>query len=126
MADIKRVPFGGGNPLDQKMSKAVIHNNTIYLAGTTAEDDVVDRKADIVEQTKSALKSVEDTLKELGSSKDKILSVTVVLPSIPEYFAGMNQVWIPWVGNHKPARTTIEAKLADPNYKIELIVIAAV
>ena len=42
---ISRVPFGGGNALDQKMSKAVIHNNTIYLAGTTADDDVVDRQA---------------------------------------------------------------------------------
>lgn len=43
--EIKRIPFGGGNPLDEKMSKAVIHNNTIYLAGTTAADDVVDRQA---------------------------------------------------------------------------------
>lgn len=44
-SEIKRIPFEEGDPMNQKMSKAVIHNNTIYLAGVTAADDVVDRQA---------------------------------------------------------------------------------
>lgn len=106
----------------KRMSQAVVYNNTVYLAGQVAEDT----KQDVAGQTRQVLASIDALLKEAGSDKTKILTATIVLADMAS-FAEMNSVWDSWVATgNTPARATIEAKLAAPQYRVEIIVTAAV
>ena len=104
-----------------RMSQMVIHGDTIYLAGQVASDPA----ADITTQTRQVLDKIDALLKEAGSDKSKILTAQVWLASIGN-FAQMNTVWDAWVAEgNSPARACIEARLANPNYLVEIGVIAA-
>ena len=106
----------------KRLSEMVVHNGTIYLAGQVAAD----MTRDIIGQTEDVLASIDRLLAEAGSDKSKILSAQIFLPDMAD-FAAMNSVWERWVSpGNPPARATIEAKLANPAYKIEILVIAAV
>lgn len=105
----------------KRLSEMVVHNGTIYLAGQVASD----MTRDIIGQTEDVLASIDRLLAEAGSDKSKILSAQIFLPDMGD-FAAMNSVWERWVSpGNPPARATIEAKLASPAYKIEILVIAA-
>lgn len=103
-----------------RMSQMVIHNDTVYLAG-----QVGDPEGDITEQTSTMLAKVDRLLAEAGSDKTKILQATIWLADMAD-FAAMNAVWDSWVpeGN-APGRACGEARLATPDYKVEIIIIAA-
>ncbi|MBS4045054.1 MAG: RidA family protein [Alphaproteobacteria bacterium] len=105
-----------------RMSQAVVHGNTVYLAGQVAADP----KADVSGQTEQILAQIDRLLKEAGTDKTKILSTNIWLADMST-FADMNKVWDVWVpkGN-TPARATVEAKLATPDYKVEIACIAAI
>jgi len=104
----------------KRMSQMVIHNDTIYLAG-----QVGDPNGDIAEQTSSMLTNVDRLLADAGSDKTKILQATIWLANMDD-FAEMNEVWDSWVHEgHAPGRACGEAKLATPDYKVEIIIIAA-
>ncbi len=104
-----------------RLSEIVVHNNTVYLAGQVA--DVLD--SDAGDQTTQVLAAIDRLLAEVGSDKTRILSVTIYLTSMDDYDA-MNQAWSAWAPHgHTPARATVEAKLADSRYKVEMSVIAA-
>ncbi|MFT5226478.1 MAG: enamine deaminase RidA (YjgF/YER057c/UK114 family) [Polaribacter sp.] len=103
-----------------RMSQMVIHNETIYLAG-----QVGDPSGDIAEQTRSMLAKVDRLLAEAGSDKTKILQATIWVASMGD-FAKMNEVWDSWVPEGQaPGRACGEARLATPEYKVEIIIIAA-
>jgi len=105
----------------KRMSGAVVHGNTVYLAGQvgTAGDDVT-------QQTKTALAEVDKLLAAAGTDKSKILNATIWLADIAD-FGKMNAVWDAWVDpENTPARATGESKLATPEYLVEVIVIAAI
>jgi len=103
-----------------RMSQAVIHNDTVYLAGQVGAPG-----ASVTEQTTVILSQIEALLAEAGSDKSKVLSATIWLADMAD-FAEMNAVWDRWVdGRDAPARATGEARLATPDYKVEIIVIAA-
>jgi len=107
----------------KRLSDLVIHRaaGTAYLAGQVADDP----KADVTGQTRQVLAKIDALLQEAGSDKTKILSATVYLPDIAD-FAAMNAVWEQWVvPGHTPARATVEAKLAAPELRVEIQVIAA-
>ncbi len=105
----------------KRMSEAVVHNGTVYLAGQVAADP----SQDVAGQTRQVLAQIDALLKEAGSDKTKILSVKICLRDIST-FAEMNSVWDQWVPQgHTPARATIEARLAAPQYLVEIIVVAA-
>ena len=105
---------------DRRMSQAVIHGQTVYLAGQVGEPG-----EDVAAQTRTALAEVEAILAECGSDKSKILTATIWLADMAD-FGEMNAVWDAWVGGKDaPARATGEAKLATPAYKVEIIVVAA-
>lgn len=113
--DIKRIETG------PRMSQAVVHGDTIYLAGQVGK--VGDSVAD---QTRTCLEQVETLLKGLNSDPTRILQTTIWLADMAD-FAEMNEVWDAWVPQgHTPARACGEAKLADPGLLVEFIVIAAV
>lgn len=104
-----------------RMSQAVIHGNTVYLAGQVADDP----SQDVPGQTRQILAAIDRLLAEAGTDKTKILSTTIYLADIGT-FAQMNSVWDAWVpSGHTPARATVEAKLAGPQYTVEIQVIAA-
>ena len=108
--------------IGKRLSEMVVHNGTAYLAGQVAED----AKQDITGQVKQVLAQIDNLLAEIGSDKTKILSATIFLPSMAD-FPALNAVWETWVpAGHCPARATVEAKLAAPEYKVEIQVIAAV
>jgi enamine deaminase RidA (YjgF/YER057c/UK114 family) len=103
-----------------RMSQAVIHGDTIYLAGQVGAPG-----KSVTEQTQAVLKSIDLLLAEAGSSKSKLLSVTIWLADMRD-FAAMNAVWDAWIDPaNPPARATGEAKLATPEYLVEIIVVAA-
>ena len=106
----------------ERMSKIVSHNGIVYLCGQVAAD----ADADIQEQTRTTLAKIDGLLAEAGSSKEHILSATIYLRDIDNHFGQMNEVWNAWVpAGHAPARATGESALATPDYKVEIIVVAA-
>lgn len=106
----------------KRMSQASVHGNTVYLAGQVADDT----KQDVAGQTRQVLAQIDKLLAEAGTDKSRILFAQIVLADI-KTFADMNGVWDAWVApGNTPARATIEAKLVAPDYKIEIIVTAAI
>jgi enamine deaminase RidA (YjgF/YER057c/UK114 family) len=106
-----------------RMSQAVIHNKTVYLAGQVA---AAARGRSVAEQTRDILARIEQLLDEANSDKSHILSATIWLVDMAT-FADMNSVWDRWVvDGATPARATVvSTQLAGPDYKIEIAVIAA-
>ena len=104
-----------------RMSQAVVHGNTVYLAGVVADD----LKADTAGQTKQILGKIDRLLKLAGTDKTKILSANIWLTDM-RTFADMNKEWDAWVSaGNTPARATVEAALAGPDYRVEIMVVAA-
>lgn len=106
-----------------RMSKAVVHGNTAYLAGQVADKTT---GQGVAAQTQEIVDIIDAILAEVGSDKTKVLSATIYLADIAT-FAEMNSVWDKWVvQGHTPARATLEAKLAAPHYKVEIAIVAAI
>jgi len=105
-----------------RMSKAVVHGNTVYLSGITAG---AARGQSMTEQTKDVLAQIEGFLKRAGTDKSKLISANIWVTDMAK-FAEMNAVWDAWVSpGSAPARATVEAKLAAPDYLVEIMVVAA-
>jgi enamine deaminase RidA (YjgF/YER057c/UK114 family) len=103
-----------------RMSQAVVHGDTIYLAGQVGTPD-----APVADQTRQVLAAIDRLLAEAGSDKTRILSATVWLADMADY-AAMNAAWDAWVApGHAPARATGESRLAAPGYRVEIIIVAA-
>ena len=104
-----------------RYSEAAIHDGTVYLAGQVADDAT----QDIVGQTRQVLVAIDRLLAEAGSDKTRILRAQVYLADIAD-FAGMNAAWDAWVPpGHAPPRATVEARLARPEWRVEIVVTAA-
>jgi enamine deaminase RidA (YjgF/YER057c/UK114 family) len=116
MNDIVRIDCG------PRMSEAVILGDRIHCSGMIPEDTSLD----ITGQVKQALAEIDSLLAKGGSDKTKILTATIWLNDISD-FAAMNKVWDAWVvPGQTPARATVEARLNDPNMKVEIMVVAAI
>ena len=104
-----------------RLSEAAIAAGTVYLAGQVPEHHP---EADIEDQTCEVLGHIDRLLAECGSSKQHLLSVQIFLADIAD-IARMNAVWDVWVTpGHTPPRATVQAKLADPRWRIEIVVTA--
>jgi enamine deaminase RidA (YjgF/YER057c/UK114 family) len=113
--DIKRLHVG------KRLSEVAIHNNTVYLAGQVADD----ASLDIAGQTREVLGHVDRLLAESGSDKTCILSMQIYLADLAD-FDGMNDEYDAWVpSGHTPPRATVQARLANPDWRIEVVVVAA-
>ena len=105
-----------------RMSETAVHQGVVYLAGQVADD----ASQDITGQTRQVLAAVDRLLAEAGSSKSQILRAQIFLVDLAEFDA-MNAVWEAWVvPGHTPPRATVQANLAKPGWKIEVVVTAAV
>ena len=106
----------------RRMSKIVIHNNTVYLCGQVAKDS----NDAIKEQTQTMLDKVDDLLEQAGSDRQHILSATIYIKDMQD-FAQMNEVWDAWViEGYSPVRACVEASLARPELLVEISVVAAI
>ena len=107
--------------VSQRLSEAAISAGTVYLAGQVPE---LRPDADLEDQTREVLGHIDRLLHECGSSKAHLLSVQIFLADIAD-IARMNAVWDAWVApGHAPPRATVQAALADPRWRIEIVVVA--
>ena len=105
-----------------RMSKVVVHGNTVYLAGIVADNP---KGKNVADQTRDILKQIDGFLAKAGSDKSKLLSANIWITDMAN-FAEMNAAWDAWVApGNTPARATFEAKLAAVDYKVEIMVVAA-
>jgi enamine deaminase RidA (YjgF/YER057c/UK114 family) len=104
-----------------RMSQAVVHGNTVYLAGQVADDPSQATGG----QTRQILAKIDALLAAAGTDKTRLLSANIWITDMGN-FAEMNAEWDAWVAaGHTPARATVEAQLASPAYKVEIMVVAA-
>ncbi len=104
-----------------RMSQAVVHNGLVYLAGQVGEPGT-----SIEDQTRHALSEIDRLLAQAGTDKSKLLSTTLWLADMAD-FAAVNAIWEKWIdAQNPPTRATGEVKLVTPDYKVEVIAIAAV
>jgi enamine deaminase RidA (YjgF/YER057c/UK114 family) len=113
---IKRIQPG------KRMSQAVVANGFVFVAGQVAKAKA---GASVAEQTSEILQIIDGLLAEAGTDKTKLVSTNIWLTDMST-FDEMNQVWDGWTGQGiAPARATVEAKLAAPQYRVEIMVVAA-
>jgi enamine deaminase RidA (YjgF/YER057c/UK114 family) len=104
-----------------RMSQAVVHGNTVYLAGIVAHKSAGES---VTKQTQEILSIIDSHLAKAGTDKSKLLSTTIYITDMKN-FAEMNAVWDAWVSpGNTPARATVEVKLAAPQYHVEIMVVA--
>ena len=106
-----------------RLSEIAVHNGTVYLAGQVPDDATQDIRG----QTTQVLAMIDRLLAEAGSSKARILMAQIFLADMTD-FPGMNEVWDAWIGEvpgHAPPRATVQAQLARPEWRIEVVVTAA-
>ena len=104
-----------------RMSEMAVHGDRVFLAGQGAGDGT----QDIGGQTRQVLAAIDALLARAGSDKSKILMAQIYLADIAD-FPGMNAVWDTWVvPGHTPPRATVQAALARPEWKVEIVVTAA-
>jgi len=112
---IKRIDTGA------RLSEATIYGGIVYLAGLAPEDTSLDAYG----QTKQVLHLIDNLLAQSNSDKSRILRAEIFLANMADY-AEMNRAWDEWViAGAAPARATVEAKLADPSWKVEIMITAA-
>jgi len=115
MASIQRFHVG------PRLSETAVYNGTIYLAGQVPDDTTQDIRG----QTAQVLAMIDRLLAEVGSNKSRILMTQIFLADISEIVA-MNEVWDAWIpAGNTPPRATVQAAMANPAYKIEIVVTAA-
>ncbi len=113
---IKRIQPGA------RMSGAVVHGNTVYTAGQVADDTSLS----VAGQTQQILAKIDALLAEAGTDKSKLLSTNIWLSDMAT-FNEMNKVWDSWVSpGNAPARATVQSALAAPQYRVEIMVVAAI
>jgi enamine deaminase RidA (YjgF/YER057c/UK114 family) len=105
-----------------RLSEMAVYNGTVYLAGQVPSDQT----SDIETQTKQVLDQIDALLARAGTDKSKILMTQIFIVDLAD-FPGMNKVWDAWVvPGHTPPRATVQANLARPGWRLEVVVTAAV
>ncbi len=116
MTDIQRFDVG------PRISEMAVHNGVAYLAGQVAADATLDAKG----QTADVLAQIDALLARAGTDKSRILMAQIFIADLAD-FPAMNAAWDAWVApGNTPPRATVEAKLAKPEWKVEIVVKAAV
>jgi 2-iminobutanoate/2-iminopropanoate deaminase len=107
-------------------SQAYRHNGLVYVSGQISYDGASGKPVtgDIKVQTRQALKNLKLVLEAAGSSFDKILKLTCILPHFAEDYAGYNEAFKEFFpGPTYPARTSFQGGLLG-ELRIEIEAIA--
>ena len=111
MAELQRIGAG------KRLSDVIVHGDTVYFSGYVAERAA---GGSVAEQTRDILEQIDESLAEVGTTKERIVEATVWLASIASYDE-MNSVWDAWVTpGRAPTRACVEAKLASPDLAVEI------
>ncbi|TPI13009.1 RidA family protein [Mesorhizobium sp. B4-1-3] len=100
---------------NEKLSRMVVHNGTIYLSGLTADD----KEADIAGQTRQILRKADALLESVGADRSQLLCAQICLKDVADFDA-MNKAWVDWLGAEPPARATVGASFALPDIRVEI------
>lgn len=107
--------------VSQRMSDMVVRRGAVYLAGQVASNATQDIKG----QTSQGLAAIDHLLDEAGTNKSRIVMAQIFLADSAD-FPAMNEVWDAWVApGETPPRATVQAHLVKPEWKIEIVVTAA-
>jgi enamine deaminase RidA (YjgF/YER057c/UK114 family) len=107
---------------NERLSRVVVHNGTIYLSGLTADD----KKTNTTDQTKQILQKADGLLASVGADRSKLLFAQIWLRNV-EDFDAMNKAWVSWLdGAEPPARATVGASFALPEIRVEIQFTAAI
>lgn len=105
----------------RRLSEMAVHNGVCYLAGQVAADD----SQDVAGQTRQVLAAVDALLARAGTDKSKLLMVQIFIKDLAD-FTAMNEVWEAWLpAGCAPPRATVQAHLAKPGWRVEMVVTAA-
>lgn len=108
--------------VEKRLSDMAVYNGVAYLAGQVPDDATLDMEG----QTAQVLATIDRLLAEAGTDKSKILMAQIYVANMKEFDA-MNRAWDAWVADgNAPPRATVETRLANPDYKVEIVVTAAV
>jgi Putative translation initiation inhibitor, yjgF family len=106
---------------EHRYSEAVIANGLIFASGQVPTNPEASAK----EQVINVLEQIDALLAGLGSDKTQIVDALIFLSDLADY-AALNEVWDAWVAPGKaPARATVQARLANPSWKVEIKIVAA-
>src|SRR3546814_2338953 len=115
MSEIKRIN------VEKRLSDMAIYNGVAYLAGQVPDDGSLSMEG----QTAQVLATIDKLLEIAGTDKSRILMAQIFVANMAE-FGGMNKAWDAWVADgNAPPRATVEARLANPDLKVEIVVTAA-
>ena len=115
MTTLQRIDVG------PRMSEAAVFGNVVHLAGQVAADG----SQDVRGQTRQVLAAIDALLARADTDKTRIVMAQIFLADIAD-FAAMNEVWDTWVvAGQTPPRATVQAKLAKPEWKVEIVITAA-
>ena len=104
-----------------RLSEMAVHNGVAYLAGQVAADG----SQDITGQTQQVLAAIDALLARAGTDKRKLLRVEIFLKDLAD-FPAINTVWEAWLpAGDAPPRATVQATLARPEWRVEMVVTAA-
>lgn len=123
MSDIRTIRPSESFPF----SHAVVHNGVVYVSGQVGFSPGTTQLVsdDLTEQTEQVFRNVDDLLVEAGTSRDRILRCGVYLKQVERDFKAFNHAYARWLGDHRPARSAIQASLAIPEILVELDCVAA-
>lgn len=120
MSEIKRLHAG------KCYCEATIYRDVVYLAGQVPRHTTGEHPGDIATQARDVFAQIDALLIEAGSDKHRILSCQIFLANMADY-DGFNQVWREWVSSRNPPpRATVQAQLANPDWKLEMVITAAI
>lgn len=109
-------------------SQALIHGNTIYVAGQLGTPPNVvppPPPGPIAQQTEQVIRNIEAILQAAGSSLRSVLKVTVYVSDI-SLWDEVNEVYSRLFGDSRPARIILPCGLLRLGYQVSMDVIAAV
>ena len=107
---------------NRRLSAAVVHNGVVYISGQVPDT----LHADVETQTREILAKIDRLLREAGSDKSRLLTANIWLADIGT-FDEMNRPWEAWLAEGAaPARATVEARIANPGYRVEIAATAAI
>ena len=104
-----------------RLSEMAVHNGVCYLAGQVAAD----AGQDMTGQTTQVLSAIDALLTRAGTDKSKLLMCQIFITDLAD-FPAMNAVWETWLpAGHAPPRATVVARMAKPEWRVEMVVTAA-
>jgi 2-iminobutanoate/2-iminopropanoate deaminase len=125
MSDLRTIHTDQAPEAIGPYSQAVVANGFVFTAGQVAFDpksmQLVD--GDVAAQTERVMENLRAILQAAGSDLSAVVKTTVFLRDMND-FGAMNEVYGRWFGDHKPARSTVQAARLPRDVGVEIEAVA--